>query len=165
MGGPLCSAPRPESVDDHFRGAQWLDPGVLPGRAHPIDIIEALRARGLWAGSGRDDDIAIGLEQLRKNPSLPPRSSDYNKKLAARLWSEAVGTAGTPGEEYLQGRGLALPPDSMDVIRFHPQCQRGEVTAPALVILMRNVLTFNSCAIQRIFLEQIKTICGSRATP
>ena len=38
-------------------------------------------------------------------------------------------------------------------VGYHPECPRGSGVAPALIVLMRNIETFEPQAIQRIFLE------------
>ena len=64
---------------------------------------------------------------------------------------------GTIAEIYLRGRGLVLPAScALSVVRYHPRCPKGGDFAPALVVLMRNVETFEPQAIQRIFLEQVE---------
>ena len=123
----------------------------------PLDIIAALKAMGLWAGSGRDDDISIGLEELRKED--PNRNHDR----AMEIWEQGVDPAGTPGQEYLRNRGLELPQDVEDVVRYHSDCRMIGTSAPALIVLMRDVVTFEPRAIQRIFLEQGLTWTKTRA--
>jgi hypothetical protein len=122
----------------------------------PIEIIEALRSMGLWEGSGRDDDVAIGLEELRKERGLVEArraDPDRHRKLALKIWEASVDPAGTSAEVYLQHRGLVLPPKAAEVIGYHPRCPNAQLRAPALVVLMRNVETGTPQAVQRLFLD------------
>ena len=122
----------------------------------PLDIIAALRSRGLWDGSGRDDDIRIGLDELRRRKTTPATDPNRHKVLALRIWGEATDPTGTPAHAYLKCRGLELPTSAtMGLIRYHARCPKGGsgATAPALIALMCNVETFEPQAIQRLFLE------------
>ena len=138
-----------------FDGKHAVQVRCLAGVCDPIEIIEVLRERGLW-GSGADpwdiDADAIG-------PRVDPASVDPHRKhkLAMRIWHEALDPRGTIAEIYLRGRGLVLPAScAVSVVRYHPRCPKGGDFAPALVVLMRNVETFEPQAIQRIFLEQVE---------
>jgi len=66
------------------------------------------------------------------------------------VWNEADAISGTLGEVYLVKRGLWLP-DGAEM-RFHPECPRGFVVQPAVVMLMRDIVTNEPRAIQRRFL-------------
>jgi putative DNA primase/helicase len=117
----------------------------------PIDIIEVLRERGLWGGGADPWDIdadSIG-------PRVDPASVDphRNHKLAMRIWHEALDPRGTIAEIYLRGRGLVLPEScALSLVRYHPRCTKGSDVAPALIALMRNPVTFEPQAINRLFL-------------
>jgi hypothetical protein len=76
-----------------------------------------------------------------------------NRALA--IWDEAVAPHGTEVETYLRGRGLDLPPDAGDVIRFHSGLwyrQRQERMS-GMVCLFRDIHSDARCGIHRTFLD------------
>jgi hypothetical protein len=116
----------------------------------PLDIIGALRSMGLWEGSEDGD----GEAEQRRRQSTPATDPSRHHRLAMQIWEHAVDPRGTPAEDYLRGRGLALPSSAcVTAIRYHEQCPMGDHVQPALVALMRNVETFAAQAIQRLFLD------------
>jgi hypothetical protein len=74
-----------------------------------------------------------------------------NRKRALELWREAIPIAGTLGEFYLHGRGLAVPDGASGrVLRFHPACPFGPgAKHPCMVALFRDIETDEPQAIQR----------------
>lgn len=125
------------------------------------DIIEALRARGVWQGGGYNsgaitDTPLDDATRERRDREIAERDRK-RAKLAIRIWVQARDPVGTPAEHYLWGRGLYLPKDAGSIIRYHPQCPKGPAGSveyvPALIALMRDVETFEPCAINRLFLD------------
>jgi putative DNA primase/helicase len=106
-------------------------------------VIAALRGRGLW--SNGDENVSR---------QTTDRNADRHRALALALWDESRDARNTLGEAYLWQRDLELPQDAVSVIRFNPRCPRGSARVPALVVLMRNYLTRQPQAVQRIFLTQ-----------
>lgn len=121
-GGWLASCP----VPTHGRGkgdrhpslsvTDGGEPGRVLVRCHAgcdqAAVIEALRARGLWGGSGND----------RPAPALAPVRDDgaESRRLQAlEIWKAAQPAAGTLVETYMRARGLALPAGCM-ALRFAP---------------------------------------------
>ena len=153
-----CRCPAHDDTDPSmivFDGKHAVQVRCFAG-CEPLDIIDALRNRGLWAGSGRDDDVAIGIDELRRQDSLvEARRADPDRhyKLAMKIWDACLDPTGTSVEVYLRGRGLVLPPNASDVIGYHPRCPNAQLREPALVALMRNVETFRPQAVQRLFLD------------
>lgn len=74
--------------------------------------------------------------------------------MALAIWDESSDARNTLGEMYLLQRDLDLPPSHAGIIRFNPRCPRGSERVPALVVLMRNYITRDAQAIQRIYLTQ-----------
>jgi hypothetical protein len=97
------------------------------------EILSALRARGLAAGS-------VGAAS--RDPSLAPArragEAAHNEKRASqarRLWAETAPIAGTAAEAYLRRRGITciLP----GTLRHHPDCWHPAARRlPALVALV-----------------------------
>lgn len=121
-----------------------------------------------------------GFSQLRKKPAerpikhdnvtLEPGYSENTEKpsdhmaLALRIWREAQPAAGSPVEAYLARRGLTLPDDPHEVIRYAPACPFAGTRTPAMIALVRNVCTDALQAVHRtaITLEGQKAVVNGR---
>lgn len=84
--------------------------------------------------------------------------------LALRIWREAQPAKSSPVEAYLAGRALSLPSDAHEVIRFAPACPFAGIRTPAMIALVRNVITDKPQAIHRtaITLDGRKAIVNGR---
>lgn len=82
------------------------------------------------------------------NETLPPSASD-RVVLALRIWREAREAAESPVARYLAHRGLDLVDDVHAVLRFHPSCPFAGSRTPAMVALVRNIVTNQPQAIHR----------------
>ncbi len=114
-----------------------------------IDVIAALRDRGLWPRTG-----ASGL--LRRPPAaIPDNSSESNDiartEAALIIWRRAIEATGTLAETYLRSRDLSVPVPS--ALRFHPGLRHptGGVW-PAMVALVARGTDGAPIAIHRTFL-------------
>jgi putative DNA primase/helicase len=58
------------------------------------------------------------------------------------IWTEASDPRGTLVEDYLRSRRLELPCEvANEAIRFHPNCRFGSDRFPAMICLVRNIVT------------------------
>ncbi len=74
---------------------------------------------------------------------------------ALALWAEAQDPLGTAAEAYLQGRGVSLPQGAVgEAVRFHPCCPFAHERVPAMVCLVRDVVTNQPKAIHRTALTR-----------
>lgn len=73
--------------------------------------------------------------------------------LALRIWGEARPPGGSPVEAYFGRRGLALPDQADGVLRYHPSCPFAGDRTPAMVALVRDVVTNAPIAIHRTVLD------------
>ena len=92
--------------------------------------------------------IAKQRDQVVKQPNkeLPNGIG----KLALELWHASIDPRGTLVHCYLEHRRLDLPDDAAsESIRFHPNCRIGGEHHPAMVCLVRNILTNEPQAIHR----------------
>jgi putative DNA primase/helicase len=81
-----------------------------------------------------------------------------NAKTALRLWRQAVDPRGTLVEIYFKGRGLELPTEAaFEAIRFHADCPFGGERFPAMICLVRNIVTNEPQGIHRTALAQDAT--------
>lgn len=107
---------------------------------------EALDYAGRYVGELRD----------RPAPRATPRPTvddvDDEKRIAdaVEIWLQARPIRGTLAEMYLRSRGITeLPAAAYDVLRFHPHCPWGIGTRPAMVALVRDILTDEPIGIHR----------------
>jgi hypothetical protein len=102
--------------------------------------------------------LASGGEAREILSFASPASSPDDAKRTARalaIWEEACSPRGTPVEAYLNRRGLVLPDEAAgDAIRFHPACSFAGERTPAMVCLVRDVMTNEPKAIHRTALAQ-----------
>jgi len=80
---------------------------------------------------------------------------------ALEVWHAARDPRGTVVEAYLRSRGLELPQEAAhQAIRFHPACPFGGNFVPAMICLVRNVLTNSEQAIHRTALTSDGQKCN-----
>jgi hypothetical protein len=72
---------------------------------------------------------------------------------ALTVWSESHPPKGTPIQAYLERRGLTWSDEVTEALRFHPACPFASRRAPALVALVRDVVTNEPKAIHRTALD------------
>nr|WP_321182148.1 toprim domain-containing protein [Methylobacterium sp. Leaf122] len=107
--------------------------------------------------------LSLRFEQKVLTESRQPRlallASDAGKRaadhsaLALRIWREARNPVGTPVEGYLARRGLSLPNNPGEVLRYHDGCPFAGTHTPAMVALVRNIRTDRPQAIHRTALS------------
>ncbi|MCJ2044740.1 toprim domain-containing protein [Methylobacterium sp. J-078] len=108
----------------------------------------------------------LGLSEIfaRSGANLPRRDerkvapvevpgSGERTARAMAIWSEARHPAGSPVESYLGRRGVSLPDDPREVIRFHPACPFAGTRTRAMVALVRDIVTNEPVAIHRTALS------------
>ena len=100
-----------------------------------IDILAALRSRGLLEGSsGWKPDRRKADRRKAEQSKVEKEAQDRRRiDLARRCWRAAGPISGTLAERYLRARGITcdLPP----TLRFHPECWHGPTArkVPAMV--------------------------------
>jgi putative DNA primase/helicase len=105
---------------------------------------------------------ALGLGAAQRQPRqstlrwarLSPNDDADRSSIALRLWNEARDPRGTVVTDYLASRGLTLPDDIDQVIRFHPSLKFDGAPVGGMVSLFRNVRTNEPCGIHRTFLDR-----------
>lgn len=109
-------------------------------------FLDILAAAGLRSGDYTPPDPAT-----RARREAERRAGKIKRAMQAeQLWREAQPIAGTAGEVYLRGRGIAC--DLPAVLRFHPQAWHGPTAKhfPALVAAVQGGESF---AVHRTFLR------------
>ena len=89
-------------------------------------------------------------------PPQPSLSEKVRTERALSIWYEARGPHRTPVETYLtEEPGLKLPPEAAGVtLRYHPSCPFGRERTPAMVALVRDIVTNAPVAIHRTALNR-----------
>ena len=95
-----------------------------------VDVLAALRARGLLEGSS-----GWKLDPQKAEQRKIEKEVDDRRRIdqARRCWAEAGPISGTLAERYLRGRGITCQLST--ALRFHPTCWHGPTAAkvPAMV--------------------------------
>jgi putative DNA primase/helicase len=74
-----------------------------------IQVIDALRARGLWEHRERHSIRRRAYNARSETNTSPDRSEPERTEYALRFWQDSVSVPNTLAESYLQSRGLHLP--------------------------------------------------------
>jgi putative DNA primase/helicase len=128
-----------------------------------IDLVQREHACGYLAALE-----ILGIDpDNRPEPARPAarhidtQSADQNRDRAIALWDASRPAALSPAEAYLRGRSHALGGTlDPDAIRYHPACPFLQERHPALMLLYRDMATYQAVAVQRIPI----TVDGRRAT-
>jgi putative DNA primase/helicase len=150
VSGQSVVAPGP----GHSRRDRSLS--VTPDAGAPDGFLVYSHAGDDWRAC-RDHVRALlgagGFEPARLPPlrvRTPIKDAVADKRqLALRIWGDARDAAGTLAERYLRSRGLELPQEAADVLRFHPSCPWGGERRPALVGLLRDIETNEPVGVHR----------------
>jgi putative DNA primase/helicase len=135
------------AIYDHEqgRGGSLLDAIQI---AHDCSFDDALAFARQWLGTTKKLGSLGTLSAHLETNSSAVRSDTAT--LAINVWNEAEVIVGTLGQDYLNRRGLRLP-DGAEM-RFHPRCPRADRVQPAVIVLMRDIVSNQPRAIQRRFL-------------
>jgi putative DNA primase/helicase len=130
------------------------------------DVLDELRRRGILdddSGGRREHPRRLEAQIQATRASAIASAVSIDKQRTTRtlvLWNEAGAPTGTIVEEYLASRGLHLPHEVVeaDAIRFHSRCpfglaDRTTTRLPAMLALMRNVITDSPQALHRTALK------------
>ena len=138
---------------------RWIN---IPGRGHraadrSLGIFFHQDAPdGFWLHSLAGDDLdecrayIIALLSGKAIPT-PEQTDELNTdrdgteriRAALNIWNQALPPDGTPAATYLAARRCPPPAQMADgsILRFHPECRFGSHSFPAMVALMRDVIT------------------------
>jgi hypothetical protein len=124
----------------------------MPGRTHSGRLDKAAgEVRSVPAfADARDARIFLRdfFEALLSRQA--PRPADRIESChELRGWHQSADRRETLVERYLNGRGLDLPSAGSEVIRFHPNCPFEKERFPAMVCLVRGIISNEPQAIHR----------------
>jgi putative DNA primase/helicase len=92
----------------------------------------------------------------RRSQPTPQQIADDDEEdriaNAVEIWCQAKPLRGSPAEKYLRSRGIEVPNEALDILRFHPYCPWQVGTRPAMVALVRDVVTDEPLGIHRTVL-------------
>lgn len=115
------------------------------------DVQDALRGRGLIAGTGTFRPLAHALEEERRIAERAFREKRMQQ--ARRLWNVSQPIAGTPAERYLRARGITCPLPR--TLRYVGDCWHQDAKrSPALVSHVRNIGDRQSFAVHRTYVRE-----------
>lgn len=154
-------------------GGEVSGRGILcPGPGHSSRdrslsvLFDTTAPNGFTLHSHSGDDFGTCRDYVRNRLGISGRevSAQFEPKLhtanpsrtagALALWDEGQPPTATPVEHYLSRRGLRVPAARQDVLRYHPSCPFAGSRIPAMVALVRNVVTNAPQAIHRTALSQ-----------
>jgi putative DNA primase/helicase len=116
---------------------------------HAADVFAELRRLTLV----EDDPARRASDESRVHQHAAPAITVPDLERSVRIFHEAVEPRRGPVEDYLQGRGLGCLPEEVVDIRYHPSCPRGPHRLPAMVALMRDVVSNEPTGVHRTFLR------------
>ena len=103
--------------------------------------------RATWPLTQIDRAVAQSAPSESANADAAKRTAR-----ALAIWMESQDPHRTLVQTYLEQRGLILPDEAVDAIRFHPACPFRARRVPAMVALVRDVRTNEPRAIHRTVL-------------
>src|SRR5262249_42199800 len=77
------------------------------------EVIDALRARGLWERRRHPDGGFSEQTTRRAQPPSAPENETQRYERAMRIWEATRPIQGTLGETYLRSRGLTIASDRL----------------------------------------------------
>jgi hypothetical protein len=117
-----------------------------------LDVIAALRDRGIWPGRG-DERMPAPVAKNGDSTGRDRHDDDDRRAFALAIWQEAGAAGGSPVEAYLGSRGLFVtaPPS----LRFHPALKHpAGGTWPAMIALVTSGIDGTPTGIHRTFLSR-----------
>lgn len=163
LGGEVASGQVLAPAPGHSPRDRSLSIKISP--TAPSGVVVHLFAGGDVLAA-KDHVLAVlGLRRGRQSSTVQPtaakpptaRPDDAARtRRALEIWDEARDPEGSPVLIYLRSRGIALPDGAAGAaVRFHPSCPfAGPIRTPAMVCLVRDVLTDAPKAIHRTALDR-----------
>ena len=132
-------------------GGDMLD---LVAATQDLDPGKAMAWARCWLGLDEGEARVRPVRRVASIPATPPDPDRWRKP-----WGAAGPIAGTVGQVYLTTRGLAFADPHGDVLRFNPRRVRLKPGTtdqfehhPALLALLREIVTGEPCGIVNVFL-------------
>ena len=130
----------------HERGCSFVE-----ALDHAAQYVSELRA-GITLAAG--PQVRAGASWPAPRQTVDDDGDDEKRMLdALTIWCEAWPLTGTIAEKYLRSRCIEVPGEALEVLRFHPRCPWGIGTRPAMVALVRDIITDEPIGIHRTALS------------
>lgn len=116
------------------------------------DFIAALRfAQQFIGGSAPRPNPIRNIPTLRIVRDDAGDEADELRRIeqAIGIWCDVRPLRGTLAEKYLKSRCIEVPDEALDVLGFHPACPWDRSTVPALVALVRDIITGEAVGVHR----------------
>lgn len=133
-----------------------LDPSAPDGfRVNPFSPDDDPAECHAYVKSLLQKLAAGGPLTLECNVAEEEAEAQSRIRLAKTIWDEAQPIKGTIAETYLNARGCVLTEQviAADALRYHPLCRFGRYRFPAMIALMRDVITSEPTGIHRTALR------------
>lgn len=115
-------------------------------------LVDAMRWASDWLGVPENTRDKSTPYPLRATAPETDDSEPKRIEAALRIWGECQDINGTLAAVYLASRKIGGPIECEDLC-FHPRCPAGEgQRRPAMVALLRDIVTNEPCGIHRTFL-------------
>jgi putative DNA primase/helicase len=130
----------------------WLEPTFATFKCARCD------AHG-WVADNCNDSARVDQDRLAEMRVRATRQvviDDAERtRRALAIWNSAHDPRGTPVEIYLKRRGLELPDEAAgEVIRFHAACPFAGARTPAMICLVRDIVSNEPRAVHRTALDR-----------
>src|SRR4051812_39318048 len=111
----------------------------MPARVNSTALLKnhKARARPAARSAARRQPEQLDLFGAPRTTVRPPINPMRLVAIALRIWSASRPVAGTLGENFFVARRLPVPDDAN--VRFHPSLKLGNVRAPDLLFLLRDL--------------------------
>ena len=161
--GPCPACGGADRFSINIKKQVWNCRGCLKGGGDAISLVEHLdgidfrkaviRLTGEPVHNNRQDrQEASDLSQTR------PDDEEGRRRAALRIWAEAKDPRGTFVETYLKSRMLDLPDEAAnEAIRSHGRCKFGAEWHPAMICLVRDIITNKFLGVHRTALNPDRT--------
>lgn len=137
------------SAPDGFRVKSFANDDAKECRQHVKALLKALK---------------LNAKAVKPAEQVDNKTTENNTR-ALEIWEHADPAAGTLVEKYLNARACTLSSGivAADALRFHPWCRFGADRVPAMIALMRHVVSDQPTGIHRTALNDDGT--GKREMP
>jgi hypothetical protein len=145
---PICGGTDRFSINTKKQVFNCRGCGAKGGDA--IDLVQFLDGRGFREAVEilNGDDLPAGSLPRRTSPSDAENTA--TREAARRIWHASADPRGTLVEVYLRRDGLDIPEGAaLNIIRFNGAAVFGEETHPALICLVRGIVSNEPQAIHR----------------
>lgn len=117
------------------------------------DFIEALRFAQAFVGGYVPTARSIPTLRIFRSAAADDAAKDADDlrriEQAIGIWCDVQPLRGTIAEKYLNSRCIEVPDEALDVLGFHTACPWDGSTVPALVALVRDIITGEATGIHR----------------